>query len=270
VSDLTTPIKVSGVPLGSRAGRRIHAGAGGPAQLLASRLRRLPSLLVSWIVANACALLLAGVMIASGLFVTRILLSIDAVKSADEWLPRWAEKHRSPGLDDASYIGSMIADRPVLIPLVGLVMLTLVLRKRWRMAVFVLQAGLVELLAYALAVGVVARTRPPVERLDPLTANHSFPSGHVAASVAVYGAVALLLAAHFKDIRVRVAIWSVAAVVPLVVAASRIYRGEHHPIDVTGGALMGIGALCIAAFAARTARRVAELHAIRRVEEASA
>jgi membrane-associated phospholipid phosphatase len=45
----------------------------------------------------------------------------------------------------------------------------------------------------------------------------------------------------------------------LDVAFARMYRGEHHPIDVAGGAVMGVGALIVALFAARTARSVAEL-----------
>jgi membrane-associated phospholipid phosphatase len=38
-----------------------------------------------------------------------------------------------------------------------------------------------------------------------------------------------------------------------------MYRGEHHPIDVIAGIVMGAGALLVALFAVRTARAVAEL-----------
>jgi membrane-associated phospholipid phosphatase len=37
------------------------------------------------------------------------------------------------------------------------------------------------------------------------------------------------------------------------VAVSRLYRGEHHPLDVVGGALLGVGALAIALLATRAA-----------------
>jgi membrane-associated phospholipid phosphatase len=275
VTEVTPPVKVSGVPLDSRASRRIRPGPGGPAERLGNRLRRIHPLAVSWIVANVGAVLLACAMIGLGFFVTKVLLSSNAIADADAWLPRWVEDQRTPFWDDASYIGSMLSDRPVLIPLVGAVVLMLVTRKRWRMASFVLQAGLAEVFCYGLVTRFVERPRPePVEQLDTFNLLHSFPSGHVAAAVAIYGGLTLLLAAHFKDIRARVAIWTVGAAVPLVVAASRIYRGEHHPIDVVAGALMGVGALCVAIFAARTARRVAELrtvrHAARRAAEAPA
>ena len=119
------------------------------------------------------------------------------------------------------------------------------------MASFVLQAALAEVLCYAIVTYFVSRPRPPVEQMDPFNLTHSYPSGHVAASVAIYGALTLLLAAHFKDIRMRVFIWTFGALFPLVVAASRIYRGEHHPSDVIAGVLMGAGALVVALFAGR-------------------
>jgi membrane-associated phospholipid phosphatase len=266
VTEITPPTHVSGVPLDSRAGRRLKASEGGAAERLGYRLRRFPSLFVSWIVANAGVIVLAMLMVALGFFITKVLLSFDAVVRADEWLPVWVEGQRTPFLDDASYIASNLADRYVLIPLIGAVGLFLIARRRWRMSSFVLQAALAEILCYALVVYFVSRPRPPVVQMDPFDLSHSYPSGHVAASVAIYGALTLLLAAHFKDIRARVAIWTVGALFPLVVIASRIYRGEHHPIDVISGVLMGIGALCVALFAGRTARRVAELRKERHAE----
>ena len=274
-SDVAPPIKVSGVPLDSRASRRIKPGAGGPAERLGNRMRRIHPLLVSWIVANVGAVLLAVLMIGLGFFVTKVLLSSEAIADADAWLPRWFNDHRTTFLNDASYYASMISDRPVLIPLVGIVVLSLALRKRWRLGSYFLQAILAEVLTYGLVTRFIERRRPePVEQLDTFNLLHSFPSGHVAASVAVYGSLGLLLAAHFKDIRARIVIWTVAVGFTLVVATSRVYRGEHHPIDVVGGVIMGIGAVCVALFAARTARRVAELrhekHVAQRAADAAA
>ncbi len=271
MTEVTPPIKVSGVPLDSRASRRIKAGEGGLAERLAFHLQRLPALLVSWLVANVGAVLLAVLMIGLGFFVTKVLLSSEAVANADAWLPRWMEDQRTPFLNDASYVTSHIADRWVLVPLVGSVVLSLALRKRWRLGSYFLQAILAEVLTYGLVTRFIERSRPePVEQLDKFNLLHSFPSGHVAASVAVYGSLGLLLAAHFKDIRARVAIWTVAVGFTLVVATSRVYRGEHHPIDVAGGVVMGIGAICVALFAARTARRVAELRHEKHVEQRAA
>jgi membrane-associated phospholipid phosphatase len=256
--------QVSGIPESSRAARRLKGSAAGPAESLGRRLAWLPALLVSWIVANIGAVLVAAGMIGLGFFTTKVLLSVQPIVEADEWVPEWLEAHRTPFLNDVSYWGSMMSHAPVLIPLVGFSVLLLVLRGRWRMASFPVQAGLAEALAYALTVAFVVRVRPDVVQLDTFNMNHSFPSGHVAASIAVYGSLALLLTAHVRASWARIGIWAAAAAIPVIVAWSRMYRGEHHPIDVLAGALMGIGALTVALFAARTAREVAEVRAAKR------
>jgi membrane-associated phospholipid phosphatase len=257
---------ISGVPEGSRSASRLKAKQEGRAEWLGRRLAWLPSLLVSWVVANVGALILAGGMIGVGFFTTKVLLSIDAVRAADEWLPAWLAAHRTPFLTDVSYVASNLAHAPVLIPLVGVVVLMLILRGRWRTASFPVQAGLAEKLGYALTVLVVVRLRPDVEQLDSFTPTHSFPSGHIGAAIAVYGSLALLLTAHVKATWARTVIWTITVGLLVAVAWSRMYRGSHHLIDIGGGVLMGIAALLIALFAARTARTVAEIRAAKRVE----
>jgi len=41
------------------------------------------------------------------------------------------------------------------------------------------------------------------------------------------------------------------------VAMSRMYRGMHHPLDVAGGILIGVGAMMVVLFACRAAGVVA-------------
>jgi undecaprenyl-diphosphatase len=222
---------------------------------------------VSWLVANIGALLLGGAMIGIGLYVTKVLLAIPGFGRADDQVPLWLADHRTPFWTDVSAVGSAIAGGSVIVPLIGLTALALVIARRWRMASFIVQAGLAEALAYAVTVALVHRPRPPVTQLDNYNLSHSFPSGHVAASIAVYGALALLLTAHFRTAWVRVPAWTVVVAIPMVVAWSRMYRGEHHPSDVAAGVVMGLGALGVALFAARTARATAWLRAASRPQE---
>ena len=161
-------------PRSSRAALRLRAQAkarpsGSP--LVALR----PVAWVSWIVANIGALVVAAVMIVLGLLTTKVLLSVHAIENADEWLPVWLADRRTPFLTDLSRVGSDLGDF-VLILAVGVVAIGLTLRRRWRMAAFVIQAGLAEALAYLLVTSVITRPRPYVDHLDTFNSNHQFPS----------------------------------------------------------------------------------------------
>ena len=97
------------------------------------------------------------------------------------------------------------------------------------------------------------RLRPSVHRLEDLPADASYPSGHTAASIAVYAGLALLLTSRLSDRRARIVAWTLAVLLPVVVAMSRMYRGMHHPLDVASGVIVGIGAITVLLFACRAA-----------------
>jgi undecaprenyl-diphosphatase len=139
------------------------------------------------------------------------------------------------------------------------------LRRQWRVAAFVLAAILIEVTSYRVTTLLVHRHRPAVHRLEHLPVNASFPSGHVAASIAVYGGLALLLASRYKNPWLRGIVWALALALPIAVGISRMYRGMHHPLDVLGGVAMGLGALLIALFAAQITGVVAARRDGRRV-----
>jgi membrane-associated phospholipid phosphatase len=39
--------------------------------------------------------------------------------------------------------------------------------------------------------------------------------------------------------------WSVALLIVALDVSSRLYRGMHHPLDVAGGAVVGVAAVCL-------------------------
>jgi membrane-associated phospholipid phosphatase len=88
--------------------------------------------------------------------------------------------------------------------------------------------------------------------------NASYPSGHTAASIAVYGGLALLLTSAVTNVAFRTFTWTIALAMVTFVATARLYRGMHHPLDVTGGVVVGVAALFVVVFACRTAGAAAE------------
>ena len=99
----------------------------------------------------------------------------------------------------------------------------------------------------------VHRDRPDVKRLESLPVDASYPSGHTAASVALFGGLLIVLASRIQNRAIRIVLWSLVVAIPVFVAWSRMLRGMHHITDVAVGVLMGIAALCITIFAARAA-----------------
>jgi membrane-associated phospholipid phosphatase len=227
----------------------------GAAEWLGNRLRRLPALLASALVGSAGALFLAGLMVTLGLFTTEALLSISRIAEVDANVLIWLGSHRTPFLTDASYIGSKLADAPVLVPLVGVFVLALVLRRRWMRATFLALAAMVEVWGYVLTSGFVQWRSTNTAGQDSFPWE-SFPAGHVAAAIAIYGALAIVLTAHLSQWWARSVVWVVAVAIALAVAASRMYRGDHHLLDLAGGAAMGLGALFVALLAEQVARIV--------------
>ncbi len=197
--------------------------------------------------------LIAGVSTALGFLVTRVLLHLDGVAAADEHFVRWLAAHRTPFRTDLSLIGSMGSGGVVLPIVIGATALAFAALRHWRMAAFVTFVLAVESASYRITTLVVHRPRPHVHRLETLPVNASYPSGHTAASIAVYCGLALLLTSMIENRAFRIAVWSVAVLIPVFEALSRMYRGMHHPLDVAGGVVIGIASLYALVLACRAA-----------------
>jgi undecaprenyl-diphosphatase len=190
-----------------------------------------------WLIAArliASFVLIAGTLFGLGKLITRY------PPAFDEAVPRWLAAHRTPALNTISdYISQ--GGNTHWIMAVGLVIVpvTLALTRRWRPAVFVAVVMFGELGLFLSVATIVHRARPLVIQLDGHLPTSAFPSGHTAATTCLYGALAILVVPRTRGLWRWLAI-AAAGLLPVLVALSRMYRGEHHPLDVGGGILLAL------------------------------
>jgi undecaprenyl-diphosphatase len=200
------------------------------------------------ILAGGAAMLL-GMMIGLGMLDVH-LLAHSRFGRADGSVDAALASHRDHLLNSLTLAVTFVASTLPVVVLAAVVVATAgVVFKRWREPLFVVAVVAGEVTIFVITTLVVHRPRPNVVRLDHAPPTSSFPSGHTAASVALYGSIAVLVILFGARILwLRIAL-TVAILMPVLVATSRLYRGMHYPTDVLAGALLGIIWLRVAIYA---------------------
>ena len=231
--------------------------AGGLSERLGALLGGGHPVVLFFVVMVGGFVVIAALSIGLGFLVTHVI-ETGGIGAADERANLWFAAHRTPAGTDASLVGSIIAGGVVLPIIAGVLALLAALFRQWRLVGFFVFCLAVESATYRATTLAVHSHRPRVHRLENLQVDASYPSGHTAAAIAVYGGLAMLITSRFQHPVVRVVTWLVAAGVVAFVATSRMYRGMHHPVDILGGVVVGILALCVLVLACRSAKAAAE------------
>lgn len=186
---------------------------------------------------------LVGIWTVIGLLITRALAGTLLLRT-DTRISEWFESVRTATWNDLTDLGSAFSDTiTIVIALLVLIPVLLITKRRWRDAIFVTGSVVLETSVFVTAGFLVGRERPPVEQLDMSPPTASFPSGHTAAAVAFYLALALIVYWSTSNKAVRLGALAVGGTIPVLVAISRLYRGMHYTTDVIFGALLGIAAV---------------------------
>ncbi|MFD3533235.1 diacylglycerol kinase family protein [Streptomyces sp. NPDC058664] len=171
--------------------------------------------------------------------------------SAEDGVNRALAVRRTPFATALTDGASLLAGTQSMIALTLMCTAALVLAPRaprWREAAFLAVAVAAQSTVFLLVTLVVNRERPDVPHLDPAPPTSSFPSGHVGASVALFGGLAVLASRRLRGVQRHLVVGLLLAV-PLLVAVSRVYRGMHHTSDVVAGLLNGACTLALVAAA---------------------
>ena len=155
----------------------------------------------------------------------------------DRTIPHWFAAHRTPNWTHWSSIFSTLgATEAILIVALTTCVVFLAVTRRWRPVIFIATVMFGELGAFLAIAAVVKRPRPDVTHLDQHLPTSAYPSGHEAATCCLYIALAILVIGHARGWW-RWLFLIPAIAMPILVALSRMYRGEHHPTDIAGSLL---------------------------------
>jgi membrane-associated phospholipid phosphatase len=183
------------------------------------------------------AVLLLGLVIGTGLSITRLAPGSD-VEKADTATVQWLAGERTETLDAVSGPAAELGNTWVVIGVaLAAALLAIAVLRRRRFALVLAVALIGELAIFLTTTVVIDR---PVTHLDAqLPPTSSFPSGHTAASICLYGAIAALALAITRAWW-RWLILTLAILVIVAVALARLYRGAHFPTDVMASVLFAV------------------------------
>lgn len=196
------------------------------------------------------ALVMFGVLLGVG----KLLMTVFHEVPSEEKISQDVAAERVGVLDDVTKMVSTANDTWFTIGgaiLAGL--LVLALTRKWWLGIVPVLAITLEASVFVPVTKIVNRPRPEVGKLDQAPPTSSFPSGHTAASFALFWSL-MLLAHRIPNAAVRRAVQVMCLVFPFGVGAARLYRGMHHLSDILLG--MGLGIVC--AVAAYRSIRAAE------------
>ena len=189
----------------------------------ASAARIGAGLLVAWV-------LILGVMVGLGELITK---KGNGNVLGDRTVPVWFAAHRTHTLTLWSAVFTTLGGTVCIVSVAAVTCLVFLgITRRWRPVVFlvVLLAG--ELAMFLVTASIVMRPRPAgVTHLDHHLPTSAYPSGHEAATCCLYIGLAVLVIGSARGWW-RWLFLLPAFAFPILVALSRMYRGEHHPTDV--------------------------------------
>ncbi|MFE4696684.1 diacylglycerol kinase family protein [Streptomyces sp. NPDC056738] len=182
----------------------------------------------------------AATMVGLGLLITGPAHGLWPL-TAEDTVNERLEQARTGTLTTLSSIASEAGNTLTVVTITLAVCLGLLLIPRlpmWRQAVFLAVAVSLQSLVFLAITESVDRHRPEVDRLDASPPTSSYTSGHTGAATALYAGLAVLVLSRVRGPWRRI-VAALLLLLPLLVAAARLYRGMHHPTDVLGGLTNG-------------------------------
>ena len=184
-------------------------------------------------------LALLGVMLLLGRLLTRVLIH-GSVGHLDDHIEAALAAHRTAWGNSLTYAATQLAEPLNAEIALGVLVIGLYLvTRRILPPLFLAVAVAGESAIYFLSSTLIPRDRPHVPRLGIGDPRASYPSGHAAASLCLYGGLAVLAWRMTRSRPLQFGLTGLAILLPPLVGFSRMYRGFHHLSDILAGLFLG-------------------------------
>lgn len=188
---------------------------------------------------RALLLFAAVLIVAAWTFIGVIedVVSGDPLVVVDKMLYQLLQGLRTPFGDSVMIAFTQLGDATVILPVITAVLLWLVWKRAWRPAVYWLAAA-----SFGAVLTMILKAGFGLPRPLPLydgTNAFSFPSGHAAMSIVIFGFLAVLSARELP-LRGQLVVFTVVTLLSGLIAFSRLYLGAHWLSDVLGGLSFGV------------------------------
>src|SRR5450830_2042380 len=202
--------------------------------------------------AESPGLLMAALLLLGGawmfLGILEDVVSNDPLVQFDHVVFTALQHLRGAWADQVMIIATELGSATVALAVIAAVALLLALKRCWRTLAYWLTAvGFAQALVWILKL-TLGRARPIAMYAG--MEQYSFPSGHAASSIVLYGFLAVLLARD-KSPRIRSAITLVTALLVGLVSFSRLYLGAHWLSDVLASLSLGTAWVALLSIAYR-------------------
>ena len=176
--------------------------------------------------------------------ITIILIKTNIINSFDEYIYNLVTIKQTDILTNIFKIITTFGSTAFIISLCAFWLVFFIILKKKNKGILITSCLIISTIMNNVIKIIIRRPRPEVLKLV-IEKTFSFPSGHMMASVSMYGFLLYLLLKSNLNKKIKWSIGIFLSILPIIIGVSRIYLGVHFASDILGASFISIVLLLI-------------------------